>query len=529
MTPARRQAAESSWLYALAGALLLGGPVWHYLFVNRYPFSRPEALVLPLLAALLGAAIAVGGHRAGDLVGGLVFGVLLYLFVDWQLDLEKSMPTVVVVAGCLALPQLLRAHRAVLACIVLGTFDLASLPRAQAGLAPSRGESSSRPPAGPPLLLHLVLDEQWGIGGLRAAGDSATAAFLAGFYRQRGFEVYQGAYSRWNTTARSIPEALSLGRPVDLRTPPEAARPRVRFRLTANPYFARLRELGYAIHVYQTTDLDYCHPADVAVASCATWSANSIANVGYLPGAWTGRAMLAGRYFLNAASYAYRRLKRPPDDPVWGQAVVGGGLAALGTVRDAITAGEPRATAIFVHVLLPHRPLEVDAGCRAYSNPARRVGNSLPAQLGDSSWRALVTLYGAQDRCIHRAVGEVLVALDRAVGRDGAIVIVHGDHGARLTQSDPADAPASQLNIQQLNATYSTLLAVRRPEVPGDVHTESVPLQDFLWDLVGKDFRGEATGAWVHYVHHVANGLAIQVDAPRALSGAEMPWAHPIH
>lgn len=529
MTPARGQAAESYWLYALAGALLLGGPVWHYLFVNRYPFSRPEAIVLPLIAALLGAAIAAGGHRVGDLVGGLVFGVLLYIFVDLQFDLEKSIRTVGVVAGCLALPQILRTHRAVLTCLTLGAFDLASLPRPPAAFVPARGESTARPPGGLPLLLHLVLDEQWGIGGLRAAGDSATAAFLTGFYRQRGFEVYAGAYSRWNWTSRSIPEALSLGRPLDLRKPPAKARPRVRFRLQANPYFARLRELGYAIRVYQSTDLDYCHPADVAVASCATWSANSIANIGYLPGDWTGRAMLAGRYFLNVASHAYLRLKRPPDGPVWRESVIGGGLATLGAVRDAIAAGGRGATAIFVHVLLPHRPLEVDADCRAYSDPARRVGDNLPQHLSDSSWRALLTLYAAQDRCVHSAVGEVLAALDRTVGRDGAIVIVHGDHGARLSQSDPAGAPASQLNTQQLNAIYSTLLAVRRPQVPGNVHTESVPLQDFLWELVGKDFRGEVSGEWVHYVHHVADGLPVPVHPPRALTGAEMLWAHPIH
>ena len=41
-------ALESGRLYALAGALMTGGPVWHYLFVNRYPFDRPEAVVLSL-------------------------------------------------------------------------------------------------------------------------------------------------------------------------------------------------------------------------------------------------------------------------------------------------------------------------------------------------------------------------------------------------------------------------------------------------------------------------------------------------
>jgi hypothetical protein len=70
---------ESVWLYALAGALLTGGPVWHYLFVNRYPFDRPETVILPLVAGLLGAAGAVVARRIGGVVGSLCFGGLLYV------------------------------------------------------------------------------------------------------------------------------------------------------------------------------------------------------------------------------------------------------------------------------------------------------------------------------------------------------------------------------------------------------------------------------------------------------------------
>ena len=52
------QPTKESWKwYVLAGALLTGGPVWHYLYVNGYPLARAEFLVLPLLGALAGEAI----------------------------------------------------------------------------------------------------------------------------------------------------------------------------------------------------------------------------------------------------------------------------------------------------------------------------------------------------------------------------------------------------------------------------------------------------------------------------------------
>ena len=51
------QPAESYWLYAAAGALLIGGPVLYELYTNHYPL-RPEAIVLPLTACAIGALIA---------------------------------------------------------------------------------------------------------------------------------------------------------------------------------------------------------------------------------------------------------------------------------------------------------------------------------------------------------------------------------------------------------------------------------------------------------------------------------------
>lgn len=529
MKPARRPATEPYWLYALAGALLIGGPVWHYLFVNRYPFSRPEALILPLGAALLGAAIATAAHRIGGLLEGLSFGVLLFLFVDFQSQGQYRLPTVVVAAACLLLSQLIRARRALITCLTLGAFNLASLPRSGLDSTPASPAAVAPSTAAPPLLLHLVLDEQWGIGGLRAAGDSTTAAFLTDFYRQRGFEVYEGAYSRWSETAPAMSEAFSL-RPWSSQEPVLVrGKPNHHYRLRANPYFARLRELGYRIHVYQSSHLDYCHAEAVVVAECRTFPANSIANIGQLRGAWTRRAMLAARYFLNVASHTYVRLKRPPDDPAWGQSLAGRGLATLQLVTRAIAANPGPGTAIFAHVLLPHRPLEVDASCDGYRDPTQRIGFQLAEQQSDSSWRAILGRYAAQDACLHSALADVLAAVDRKVGRDGAILIVHGDHGARMHPQNPRDSAVGRMSPARLNLRFSTLLAIRRPGIPAAVYPEPVPLQDFFWELVKQGFSGEIRSEWRHYV--APDRWDADARTPvrmQSLTVSEMPWAPPV-
>lgn len=372
-----------------------------------------------------------------------------------------------------------------------------------------------------------MLDEQWGIGGLRAAGDSGTADFLGDFYRDRGFEVYEGAYSRSDLTRESIPEVLSLGRAVVNAEPasPDGSLANG-FRVSVNPYFERLRDLGYSIRVFQTSYLDYCHPVGIVVASCVTMPGNSIASIGYLSGSWTQRAVLAGRYFLNLNSHVYLRLKRPPDGALWRRASTGYGLAELALVRDAIAARPPPGTAFFVHVLLPHRPFRVDANCRTLEDLDEAARYEASKHLSDRSWRAQLGLYGEQDRCVHRAVNELLAVLDRTVGRDGAVVIIHGDHGSRIHQNPPGYVPTSEFDAHQLNSNFSTLLAIRRPQVQGATFVEAVPIQEFLWALVGRNFQGRITEAWPTMVRAAQLDLTRAVTgSPRNLEESDILWA----
>jgi hypothetical protein len=506
---------------AAAGALMLGGPVWYYLVINHYPLARPEAIVLPMAAALVGAALTLVGWRIGGWLGTLVFAALLFVFVDLQFDLHTQVRTVVLFAICVALSQLFRARRSTLVCIILGVFYLAGLPRLVEGNPfPERLGASSHA-SSLPLIIHLILDEQWGIGGFRAAGDSVTAAFLEKFYTDRGFEIYAAAYSRWSQTKTSVPDMLNLGRSfaVDSTESWRFYRPRV------NAYFERLGKRGYSIRVFQSTFLDYCHTAGAEVDACDEVSANSIANFAYFRGPWPRRALLAGRYFLNVTSHVYERLQR--DRLVWRRSVAGGGLRQLSRVRDEVASGSRMGTAYFVHVLLPHRPTDVDAECRPHADPSKRIGYRDSVRLSDSVFRAHLELYAAQSRCAHRAVAEVLAAVDRTVGREGSIVIVHGDHGSRMSQDGRDEMRISRFDGRRLNAAFSTLLAIRRPGVPAAVHWAPVPTQDFLWHLIGSDFAGSDPGAWRHFVRARPSGPEMQ-DTLRELGIEDMIWAHTV-
>lgn len=520
MKDARGKAAEPYWVSAVAGALLLGGPIWRYLYVNHYPFGQIEAVVLPLGVALVGAALAAFGHRLGRWAKILVFGGLLFVFLDLQTDPEKWTNVFVTLGVCFVVAAVFWQRLATLTCITVGTFYIASLPRSSSSDQAS-GESASAPAAPTrPALVHVVLDEQWGIGGLLAEKDTATATFLSEFYLSRGFEVFPAAYSRYDNTRESIPQLLSLGGKPRLDSVIRTNPPK--YKLSAIPYFELLRARGYRIRVYQTSYLDYCAAPNAEVVSCENQEGNSIANIGYLEGSWIARAELASRFFLNLSSYIYRRIH--PDSPTWRRANAGGGLLTLRRVRDAIASGSAGGTAYFVHVLLPHRPSTVDERCGAQAEelPPREAGRGL----SDAGWRRTMERASWQIRCTHRALSDMLVAVDSTAGGTGAIVIIHGDHGSRMFQHNVESQAVAALDGRQLNGFYSTLLAVRRPSVAARLYTEPVPVQDFLWELARNGFAGQPRTDWRQFVIGPPTDKT-RSDTVRFLSEGEMLWVSP--
>lgn len=515
-----RARSESLLLYALAGALLLGGPAWQYLYRERYPL-RPEWLLVVGVPALLGALGATLARWLGGVLGAVVYGALLFLFVDLQFEIQDLVRAPILLALAIALALLLQQRRAAITAITLAALYAAALPRfgeRSQGTQVAGSDGATARGTGP-VVLHVILDEEWGVGGLRAEGDTATARFLTDFYLKRGFEIYPAAYSRYHQTAEAIPATLSLGEPL----PPPPPGKMLDRRLRSIPYFDRLRARGYAVRVYQNLYLDYCVSRATPVVSCETQSGNSVANFGYLGGSALTRAELAARYFLNLQSHVYRKLYHDPE--VARRASVGGGMLMMRHAREAIASGPRAGIAYFLHPLVPHRPIDVDADCNVLADPGRRVGYEQPPHFSDSAWRSTRALIAGQIRCAHRELDAILTALDARVGREHTIVIVHGDHGPRVYQHRPTRPGPQPLDERQLNGRFATLLAVRRPGVPARVVPEPVPVQDFVWRLARQDFVGPVAPQYQHFVRSSVGDSLPAADSIRTLSLAEMIWA----
>jgi hypothetical protein len=506
---------------AAAGALMVGGPVWHYLHVHHYRFGDPGALLVPALAAALGAIGGIASRRFPGRWAILPFAALAFGFIDLQFEFEEAVYTVAVAGAALIVVAALGDQREKVVVMALAAFYLGSIPqgpptsaRLAAGVGPPPNRSQ-------PFLLHLILDAQWGVGGQRAAGDTATADWLADFYQDRGFRIYSGAYSRTYLTRFSIAETFSLGAPVGIAEPGKTE-----YRLKDNPYFTELGRLGYRVRVVQSTYLDVCPDRHPAVESCVSAPWRSMAYLGYLEGSWGARTAMVARFILNANSHVYRRTGIEKDGGPWRQSFAGRAAADIDSLAREIRQQAAPGIAVVAHLVFPHGPFELDEHCLMHTDPARRLGEIPPSKVAvDDRWPERLAAYNRQMRCAQDKVAKLIAAVDSSVGAANAIVVVQGDHGARIAQHPvPRTQALATFSVEQLNAAFSTLFAIRAPGVTAGVEDEAVPVQQWFWKFVADGFRAPDPIAWGHYVRRPPT-KNVAGDTLRMLAEDELVWA----
>lgn len=517
---------DRPWHYALAGAFMVAGPLARELYYARYPLNSIEALILVLGLAVTGAAIAVGGSRLGRYPSGVVFAALFLLFLDLQFDFRRLGALAGVAAACLVLSLLLSRWRATITCLVLGVFYLTSLPfRSRDDVSIRNSQESAGQVALRPII-HVVLDEQLGIGGFRGIGDTLTAGFLTDFYVRRGFDVYAGAYSRFNVTRKSIAAVLSLGE-VDESAILRPTREGSPAPLVSNPYFARLAGEGHLINVYESANLDYCQTSRIEVATCIRVPPTSVTNISFMRISWRQKARLVLEFHLVHSSRLrslHPRLRKLEPRRIFAAR----GLELLRSASNDLVRRRNRADFFFAHVLLPHHPYEVDDECVSYLE--RVLAPSTSKRTPDSLRTSREARYRAQVRCIHRVLGQFLDQVEEVFGRNQAVIIVHGDHGSRATHRcepnincHPPAATEEHVKSYRpvdFTAEFATLLAVRGPDSKGAVHWESTPVQDFLWAFIKSGFKTAPGTPWQHYIY-----LNSPTRIAYPLRPADMLWA----
>jgi hypothetical protein len=488
-------------MWMVAASLLLAAPLAAFLTTNQYPVASAEVGIL--LAACLAAGVVLGCAAAlGTLVGALVLGAATVLALDFMYGVHFSKAALLLVPlVCLTLAAALRRHFALVVVAASSAFLAATL------VIPSTA-ADAPPPAAPgvqqasasdrPVVLHLVLDEHIGIGGVpqELPESAAFARWLTEAYLQAGFRIYSGAYSEYFDTRNSLANLLNFTSSEDSWSHLERgqAKPYV---LTDSAYFKHLEGLGYRLHVYQSDHIDLCRVPRVAYASCLNYRSNSIGALNRTTLGTVERAQFIFNSFIASSNYLNRTRTalRKLTGSEWDHAVSRVGPIPVLPVlqqleRDLRSAS--RGHAYFAHLLIPHYPYVLDEVCQVRDeieqwlyNVSAAAAPGGPAQNTAASRAERYRRYFEQIRCQQALLQRLFDALKDAGVWDDALVVVHGDHGSRIVRRLPVTANAARLTEEDINDAFSALFAVRKAGLEAGVVTQPRPLQELLGETFG--------------------------------------------
>jgi hypothetical protein len=474
---------------AAAGSAVLVGSLLNFLNYNDYPLLTPEVAIA--LGALVAAAclLAVAHRFAGRLGRYLMDIALLYLALDLNLDLGIAAGLGAVAAAILLNRYLLPGLALIFAVIIMTEaldLDFSGESAAAQASLPAAGAA--------PILVHVILDEHIGVEGLPADDPEAAAArkALTAYFADNGFALFGGAYNEYMHTINAIPFLLNFG--VQQPWHPESKDDGVR--VARNAYFDRLRALGYAISVYQSDFVDFC--TGQQLRACNEQRAAGLEPIATsdLPTADKAQLILYGFWSLSdavvTASTLYDVCALLLQRAGLGAPVIDIDLysrtstAVALDLADQLVAdlrGARPGEAYFAHLLLPHYPYAARDDCTLERLADWRERRSAVHDIAERQ-----DAYFEQLGCVQTKVAEILAALD---GRP-SIVLLHGDHGSRITQHDPTVENEGEYGDADLIAGFSTLFAVRAPGLAPGYDAARLPVAKLLESLANSGFRSAA-------------------------------------
>lgn len=481
-----------------------------FIFVAERDYPLPlTSLLYSVAGCLLAAALlsVLCGRRRG-IAQAVLLTLVVGLALDTQFDWFEDAVIYAAFVGLCALFWVLRRHvatilSAMFGAALLSTLVIADLQPYQEVRESGNPEAANAAAEGAGgILIHLVLDEHTGLSGIPQdiPGGRPLRESLGAFYASNGFRIYGNAISEYEATRNSVSGILNFTAGPTPYDRYEGRRPYV---LRQNRYFDALAEAGYAIHVYQTTYMDYCRSSPRLVSQCLTFRNNGTN--------WIKTADLDPLDKLNAmlglylqlsddiveralklyvrAALRLRRLGLAlPEIPKWDQGPAPVNAAhTLDRIIDDVATG-PTGTAYFAHLILPHGPYVFRRDCRLRRNVNGWLNHRPPFRLesDEGERRRSFIDYFEQLQCLQSKLGEMFERL-RAAGRfEAATIILHGDHGSRIYSVAARANNVDRLGRRDYLAGFSTLFAAKGPAVSPGIDRRTAPISHLLAEAIGR-------------------------------------------
>jgi hypothetical protein len=352
-----------------------------------------------------------------------------------------------------------------------------------------------------PPIIHLILDEHIGIAGLpnEIKGAEELRRNLNHFYEDFGFRVFGQTYSQYALTKLALATMLR-GEPNQYILTQHDRR-KAENNLWDNTWFRQLSRRGYRIRIYQSSAVNFCGEVPGDVHSCYVYPSNSISSLKESGLSTITLAKAIAASFLdtlvvyhtwNVSSRKFVQLEAIL--PRWPQQEykysAPGSIPVFNRILQDIQR-EPRGSAFFAHLLIPHHTYMYDNKCLIRQNLESWV-NNINANM-DTSAGILNTpksrsfyygKYFEQLRCTRVLLQKFFERLQEIDAYEDATIIVHGDHGSRIALAASNGSSSHLLNENDLVDLYSVLFAVRAPGINSGYDASLRSLQALFTELV---------------------------------------------
>lgn len=474
-----------------------------FLRYNGVSLHAPESLLTYLFLTIIGLLIALlmiwGGNLAQVLSGS--FFIILFAFYQTD-DLPKlpfglryisiGLPSVALLSFAL---YSLRKNLEQFLFIVFGVLWLGAFfqvtPPASKII---HQETDLQADTSLPPYIHIILDEHVGIEGIPNYADQGEKfrTELKNKYIDQGFRVFGRAYSRYFRTKDSTTSFLNFkpnSEPYKSRFVNGMIRP--------NGLFDKLTEQGYIINIFQTSTVPYCDKeGGYKLGKCISYRIDMIhtANgpVTILSGL-LAKMKLLNRFNEITKAFALPELVIPGSAPF---TTVG----AFNKNIDFLSEGK-KGNAYFIHLLLPHFHWFFDEQCsyrikeweflkrnetsNIKSSPLWFRKDSISAGENYSSDQiGAYRGYLKQVKCTHKVLDNFLEKINSNPETKDSTIIIHGDHGSRITPFYPFIESADQLTNEDYIQSYSTFFTVRSPNHTNEYDRRPLALDELMKTII---------------------------------------------
>ncbi len=496
------RATRSYFLDFTAVLLIVATHLINYVNYLNYPKFNLEVMILAIGAFLCSMVISAILWSVGTILRIILYSFLIFVFLS---DAVFTFGTtdggtvfqlfIFLLTGLLLCAYFLREHLSKILIIVFATtlgsaIIIPAVPNENHQLIqPNRISGNQKP-----TVIHLLLDEHIGLAGMNESvpGGAEARSEAVRLFEKYNFRVFENAYSEYFDTHATMASMFNPEQKTEINALTE--RKRATVHLLQNKYFQRYADEGYSINVLQSSYFDVCSSIVPVVSHCTVYRHDSF-GPDVLNGlsAWQRNEVLVRMYFssfaliklIRLAEIQVQRLAAGNGVAVPGLGLWHGRVGPLASARDFQQFASQVANAAagqlhFAHIMMPHHPYVYDEQCNVRPPSAWRMRSAASGLNSIQERFVRYDDYFAQLKCGLKVLDRVFERWRMSGLLERAIVIVHGDHGARIMRHNVKTNALQNFTESDFVDAYSALFAVRGPNITPGFDTRMLPLTDLL-------------------------------------------------